>query len=218
MRPYTKTRQWKHPEGYKYLAAWTNALLLRFLIRKFTESLPRSEHRSKTQLDDAGRSVVSNIEEGYKRPTTKEYLSFIGFSQGSLEEIKGLVKQAHQDGFLKSKPGSSLADSGIDLKEVKGLLEDSKGNISLNLLYPPLESLKGTDLTLEIFMELINKTDWLLRQTVVSLEKKTAEEMPLSPREKWLKVRMEKQFEEDRKMDEELKKIIEESRTKRKSL
>ena len=88
MPQYFKTRQWTHPEGYKYLAVWTNAVLLRFLIRKFTETLPRSEHRSKTQLDDAGRSVVSNIEEGYKRPTTKEYLDFLGFSQGSLEEIK----------------------------------------------------------------------------------------------------------------------------------
>ncbi len=215
MSNYFNTRQWKHPEGYKYLAPWTNAVLLRFLVRKFTEELPRSEYRSKTQLDDAGRSVVSNIEEGYKRPTTKEYLSFIGFSQASLEEVKGLVKQVHQDGFLKSKLGSSLADLKIDLKELKGLLKDSKGNLSLNLLYPPLKSLKPADLTLEIFLELINKTDWLFRQTVASLEKKMAEEMPMSGRERWLKAGMERKLEEDRKLDEELRKIVEQARAKR---
>jgi len=178
--------------------------------------------------------VVSNIEEGYKRPSTKEYLSFLGFSQGSLEEIKGLLKQVYQDRFLQSRPGSSLADLGIDLKEVKGLLKDSKGEIPLEVLYPPLASLNSplaslnsplTSLksplssskspltssndfavTLEMFMELVNKTDYLLRTLVKSLENKMAEEMPMSPREKWLKVQAIKRLEEDRKFDEELRK------------
>jgi len=208
MPQYFKTRQWRHPEGYKYLAVWTNAVLLRFLIRKFTKTLPYSEHRSKTQLDDAGRSVISNIEEGYKRPTTKEYLDFIGFGQGSLEEIKGLVRQAYQDGYLKSAPGSALADLGIDLKEFKGKLEDSKGEVPLEVLYFPLKSLKGSDLTFEMFRELIDKIDWLFRQTVTSLEKKMAEEIPLSPREKWLKARAERQLEEDRKFDRGLRESL----------
>jgi four helix bundle protein len=208
MPQYYRTRQWRHPEGYKYLAVWTNAVLLRFLIRKFTETLPHSEYRRQTQLDDSGRSAVSNIEEGYKRPTTKEYLDFIGFGQGSLEEIKGLIKQAYQDGFLKSKPGSVLADLGIKLEEVKGLLKDSKGEVPLEVLYPPLASLKASDLTFEMFLELINKTDWLFRQTVTSLEKKMAEEIPLSPREKWLKARAERQLEEDRKFDRELRESL----------
>ena len=208
MPQYFKTRQWTHPEGYKYLAVWTNAVLLRFLIRKFTETLPRLEYRTKTQLNDAGRSIVSNIEEGYKRPTTKEYLDFLGFSQASLEEIKGLLKQLHQDGFSQSKVGSGLISLGIDLNEIKGKLKETKGEVLLEILYPPLKSLKATDLTYEIFLELINKTDWLFRQTVASLEKKMAEEMPMSNREKWLKAQREKQFEEDRKIDEELRKML----------
>lgn len=222
MSQYFKTRQWKHPEGYKYLAVWTNAILLRFLIRKFTEILPQSEYRRKTQLGDAGRSVISNIEEGYKRPTTKEYLNFIGFSQGSLEEIKGLCRQANQDRFLKSRLGSSLADLRIDLKEFKGRLGDSKGGlkdskgelkeyrgtIPLEILYLPLATLKGFDLTYEMFLELINKTDWLFRQTVASLEKKMAEEIPMSAREKWLKAERERKLKEERSFDQELIEII----------
>ena len=168
----TKTRDWHHPEGYKFLAPWTNAVLLQFLIRTFTKTLPRSEYRGKAQTDDASRSVVANIEEGYKRSTTEEYLKFLGYSQGSLEEVKGDTRRYMQNGFLKSRPGSTLADLRIDLKEFKGLLEESKGNIPLTDLYPPLKSLKGADLTLEMFLELINKTDWLLRKLVISLEKK----------------------------------------------
>jgi four helix bundle protein len=165
-------RSWKHPEGYKYLAPWSNAVLLRFLCRKLTDTLPKSEYRTKSQLNDAARSVVSNIEEGYKRSKTKEYLDFLGYSQGSLEEVKGDIKRLMQDGFLKSKPGSSLRDLGIDLKEFKGLLEESKGEVPLETLYFPLKSLGPADLTFEIFMELINKTDYLLRNLVASLQKK----------------------------------------------
>lgn len=212
--PYS-TRQWDHPEGYKYLAPWTNATLLRFLIRKFTETLPKSEYRLKTQLDDAGRSVVSNIEEGYKRPTTKEYLDFLGFSQGSLEEIKGLFKQTCQDKLLRSVPGSSLKDIRVDLKEIKELLEETKGETPLEILYPPLSALKGNELTYEMFLELINKTDYLLRRLVRSLEESMGKEEVLSPYNKWLGKEMEQDETENKKFDEKLKEIVE--RGKRKS-
>lgn len=215
MVQYSKTRQWSHPEGYKYLGIWTNAVLLRFLIRKFTETLPKLEYRRKIQLDDACRSVVSNIEEGYKRPTTKQYLDFIGFSQGSLEEIKGLINQLYQDGFLKSRPGSSLADLGINLKEFKERLENSKGGLKkdkgvvpLDVIYPPLKSLKGTELTYEMFLELINKTDWLFRQTVNSLEKKMAKEIPMASREKWLKAERERKIKEEKELVKELRELM----------
>ena len=227
--PYS-TRQWKHPEGYKYLALWTNAVLLRFLVRKFTETLPSSEYRTKTQLDDSARSVVSNIEEGYKRATTREYLNFIGFSQGSLEEIKGLVRQVCQDGFLKSKPNSCLADIRLDLKEIKGLLRESKGllteskelpreskgllteskelpreskgGVTLEGLCSSLKSIRGAEMTYEMFIEIINKTDWLFRKLVESLEKKLNN--PGS-----LKKKYQKQADE---FDKELKSIVEKAK------
>jgi four helix bundle protein len=165
MIQYFKTRQWTHPEGYKYLAVWKNAVELQKLTKEFTKTLPYSEKRRKDHMDDASRSVQRNIEEGYKRPTTKEYLDFLGFSQGSLEELKGDIRDCLRDGLM----GKELHDK---------------------------------------FIELINKTDWLLRRLVKSLEKKMSEEMPMSPRERWLKARAIKQLEEDRKFDEEARKSL----------
>lgn len=196
------SRSWQDPEGYKYLVQWSNAVLLRFFVRRFTESLPKSEYRRKSQVDDAARSVVRNIEEGFKRTTTGEYLQFIGYSQGSLEEVKGDVRELTEDKFLASKPGSSLIGIGIDLgelnqslrikgsyrniKEAKGPLTSSNPPLSsskpfplqdfsyrpLTILYPPLNNVRAQNLTYEIFIELINKTDWLLRKLVESLETK----------------------------------------------
>ena len=220
------SRSWKDPEGYRYLVPWSNAVLLRFFVRKFTESLPKSEYRRKSQVDDAARSVVRNVEEGFKRTTTSEYLQFIGYSQGSLEEVKGDIRELTEDRFMKSKPGSSLTGIGIDLGELNRELKEGKGsygklsndreskgsygklrndreskgsygkleqskerlassNLPLNssktplrdftyhpltVLYPPLNHVQAQDLTYEIFIELINKTDWLLRKLVESLE------------------------------------------------
>ena len=162
-------RQWQHPEGYRYLAPWTNAALLRYLIRLLTVDFPKNEYRRKAQMDDAARSVVRNIEEGFKRPDTKSYLDFLGFSQGSLEEVKGDVRECSEDGLLKPVSGSALKGIGIDLEDFKGWLRENR---SPNILYPPLVSLKSSDLTYEIFIELINKTDYLLRKLVESLQEK----------------------------------------------
>lgn len=161
MKPHQSTRQWTHPEGYKYLAVWKNAVELQKLTRDFTKTLPYSERRRKDHMDDASRSVQRNIEEGYKRPTTKEYLDFLGFSQASLEEVKGDVRDCLRDEFM----GKDLHDK---------------------------------------FIELINKTDWLFRRLVDSLEKKMAEEKPLSPYERWLGGKMERKKEEDKGFDGEI--------------
>lgn len=175
-KPLQRSRVWQDPNGFQYLAVWQNAALLRVLIRKFTLTLPYSEKRLKAQLDDAARSQKRNIEEGWKRPTTSEYLNFLGFAQGSLEEVKGDIRDAKTDGFLRSVPGSSLLDIGINLREYKGLSQ-IKGEPTNpgHPYYQPLNTLDPKTLTFEMFIELINKTDYLLRVLVESLEKKLRE-------------------------------------------
>lgn len=188
VKPKTaRSRVWTNPEGYRHLVSWSNAVLLRYLVRVLTSSLPKAEYRRKAQIDDAARSVVRNIEEGYKRATTSEYLDFIGYSQGSLEEVKGDIRELTEDGFLAARKGSSLADLGIDLGEFNRALKGNKGSYRrlrdtkteytpVSVLYQPLGGIHARDLIYEIFLELINKTDWNFRQLVVSLERKLSGE------------------------------------------
>lgn len=172
-----RSRVWTDPEGYKFLVQWSNAVLLRYLVRKFTGGLPKSEYRRKAQIDDAARSVVRNIEEGYKRATTKEYVDFLGFSQGSLEEVKGDIVELAQDKFLKSEKGFLLSNLGMDLAEFHGKLKEVKGFYrNLEEVYPVLQKIGPVDMTVEIFLELINKTDFLMRKLVSALEAKQNKE------------------------------------------
>ncbi len=195
-KPQEKSRISKTSNGYIFLIAWSNASLLRVLNKKFTDSLPKSLYRLKSQSDDSCRSVVANIEEGFARQTTSEYIDFLGYSRASLIEEKGDIQRSLQDGILRTVPGSSLSKLGINLTdwhealrksvisrpaEIKGVyrnLREIRGSAtaaqgsSFKFLYSPVDDLKVEDLTNEIFIELINKTDWNIRKLVESLEKK----------------------------------------------
>lgn len=176
-KPKAQSRSWKDPIGYRFLTPWSNSVLLRILIRALTVTFLKSEYRRKSQMDDAIRSVVRNIEEGFKRSNTKDYLNFLGYSQGSLEEVKGDVRECLEDGLLKSKPGSTVIDLGIDLKAWNDWCQDPLNSpiipyFPLRGFKGMLREIKGSDLSYEVFMELINKTDWLLRRLVLSLEQK----------------------------------------------
>lgn len=177
-QPDQKSRVWQDPKGYQYLAVWQNAALLRVLVRKFTLNLTLNhpfEKRLKAQLDDAARSQKRNIEEGWKRPTTSEYLNFLGYAQGSLEEVKGDLRDAKTDGFLPSRPLSTLKDIGIDLNIFKGAGKGMAKGEPTDPGHPyfqPLTTLNPSTLTYEMFLELANKTDYLLRSLVSALETK----------------------------------------------
>lgn len=200
-KPLQRSHMSQTANGYIFLVSWSNASLLRVFVRKFTSVLPKSEYRLKAQLDDAARSVIANIEEGFGRPTTAEYLRFLGFTQASLIEVKGDIERVRQDGMIGSNSGSSLAGLGIDLRawhealrksvisqpaETKGVyrnVEERKRQekdqsflqsplSSFKFLYLPVDNIQTQDLTYEIFIELINKTDWHLRRLVNSLEDK----------------------------------------------
>lgn len=180
-KPVEKSRISQTPNGYIFLVAWSNASFLRVLNKKFTDSLPKSLYRLKSQSDDACRSVVANIEEGFARQTTSEYISFLGYSRASLIEEKGDIQRSLQDGLLKSVPKSSLRDVEIGLDEWHEVLKksvisnrDFKGNY--RNLEEYLERVETENLTYEIFIELINKTDWNIRKLVESLEKKMSQD------------------------------------------
>ena len=81
----------KNPIGYKQLLTWQQAGQILRQVKEFAHNylFKYDDRRLVTHLIDSARSVQRNIEEGYKRATTKEYVEFLGFSRGSLEELKG---------------------------------------------------------------------------------------------------------------------------------
>lgn len=109
---------YRNPQGYKQLLTWKQANQILELVEIFVTTLPKYHPKTNQKLADladhmlrSARSLVRNIEEGFKRTTTQQYLDFLGFSAGSLEELLGDFLYC-QKGNLGDQP---LADKGIKL-------------------------------------------------------------------------------------------------------
>lgn len=78
--------------NYKELDVWNLAMQLVEEVYNITDGFPKKEqYRLTDQLCRAVVSVPSNIAEGSKRHTTKEFLRFLGIAQGSLAEVETQV-------------------------------------------------------------------------------------------------------------------------------
>ena len=76
-------------KGYQDLIAWQRAMSLVDEIYSVTKEMPKSEEFGlKSQMRRAAVSVASNIAEGYRRRSPKEFKKFLRNSLGSAAELE----------------------------------------------------------------------------------------------------------------------------------
>ena len=109
-----------NPLGYRELLTWKQANTLFELTENLCVTLPVRHPETgqyltdlKDQMIRSARSVVRNIEEGYSRTSTKEYISFLGFSLGSLEELIGDFKYCQKGNIGDSEIRSKGIQMGV---------------------------------------------------------------------------------------------------------
>ncbi|MCX6812458.1 MAG: four helix bundle protein [Candidatus Berkelbacteria bacterium] len=125
---------------------WKQANEIFELTEKFVKTLPKYHPETGQKMMDtadhmlrSARSGVRNIEEGFSRASTKEYIEFLGFSKGSLEELLGDFEYCRRNNL----GDVSIADRAIFLLKGEGkmlhnqmeALEQKRvgsGNISSN--------------------------------------------------------------------------------------
>ncbi|MHA2060816.1 MAG: four helix bundle protein [Candidatus Sifarchaeia archaeon] len=138
---------------------------------------PGTIARLRSQIEDAARSMVSTFEESWGRPSTKEYLDFIGYSQGSLTEIRGDIERCLTDKLIASnkykKATIPTPSRTHPYPPVKSRRNPGKyGDLRVKLREYSGRDISKQDLTYELYIELINKSDYLLKKTVEGLQKK----------------------------------------------
>jgi four helix bundle protein len=75
--------------GYKDLIVWQKSLQLVILVYKITEKFPSSEiYGITSQIRRSAVSIPSNIAEGSKRRTQKDFSQFIAIASGSGAELE----------------------------------------------------------------------------------------------------------------------------------
>jgi len=118
----------KNPVGYRSLITWRQAGEIYLRAKDFARNyLDRiKDQRLVNHIVNSARSVQRNIEEGYKRATTKEYVVFLGFSRGSLEELKRDFEELlreYREGIRREKEGGRRGKGEMgELRELVDLI------------------------------------------------------------------------------------------------
>lgn len=76
-------------EGYKELVVWNKVMELARIIYRLTASFPKTEQYGLTsQMRRAAVSIPSNIAEGSKRGSKKDFTNFLRTALGSSAELE----------------------------------------------------------------------------------------------------------------------------------
>ena len=74
---------------HKDLDIWKRSKILCIEIYKITENIPSKEQYGLiSQMQRAAVSVPSNIAEGYRRNSSKDFIRFLSIASGSLAELE----------------------------------------------------------------------------------------------------------------------------------
>lgn len=103
---------------FRELIVWQKAIELAKEIYRVTEELPATEsYGLRSQMRRAAVAIPSNIAEGAKRRTTKDFLQFLHIADGSAAELETQIILA-EDSFPKLR----LERSKALLDEVERML------------------------------------------------------------------------------------------------
>ncbi len=105
---------------YKNLIVWQKSVDLSIKIYKITNTFPEHEKFGLTnQLRRAGVSLPSNIAEGSKRTTKKDFKHFLTIASGSGAEMETQLYIAQQLGYLTNEEYSTTQE---DITEVMKMI------------------------------------------------------------------------------------------------
>lgn len=117
--------------SFKDLVVWQKAFGLCLRVYRATAPFPADERFGLTaELRKTARSVPYNIAEGHKRPTTADYLRFLGYAAGSGGELETQLLLAQALTYLGESEAESLLS---DYREVERMLAGLVRSLSAKL-------------------------------------------------------------------------------------
>ncbi|MEK7581773.1 MAG: four helix bundle protein [Patescibacteria group bacterium] len=109
-------------KGYKNLKVWQRSVELALATYELTEKFPKSEiYGLISQMRRASISIPSNIAEGSRRRSNKDFSHFLVIAQGSGSELETHIEITKQLSFSKN----------LDYSRVDSLLDETMRMLSV---------------------------------------------------------------------------------------
>lgn len=105
-------------ERFEEMKVWQDARVLMSSVYAATRMKPFSSDLGlKEQIQRAAVSVMSNIAEGYERDNNREFVKFLGYSKGSVGEVRSLLYVALDNGCIDQVSFDSLYGSCVNIAQ-----------------------------------------------------------------------------------------------------
>ena len=119
-------------QSYRDLLVWQRSMQLLKETYERTERFPRREIYGITaQMRRAALSIPSNISEGHGRPTTRDFIRFLGIASGSLRELQTFCDASVLLGFISESELTTMRHLGDETgRMLVGLRESLKRRIA----------------------------------------------------------------------------------------
>lgn len=103
-------------KSYKELIVWQKSMDMVVEVYKLVNKLPNEELYSlSSQIRRAAVSVPSNIAEGQKRNSTKEFAQFLSFAKGSNAELQTQLLICTRLGFMTENDIKTAYDLTVEI-------------------------------------------------------------------------------------------------------
>jgi four helix bundle protein len=101
------------------LLFWQKAREWSKRIHQNTQREPfKADHRLVVQINDSSSSVMANIAEGFGRGTQGEFVQFLGYSIGSLNETQSHLCVAYDRAYLNRAEYADLFRAGTEIRKL----------------------------------------------------------------------------------------------------
>jgi four helix bundle protein len=106
-------------QNFTDLLIWQRARAWSKAIFQHTRSEPfRSDRRLVEQINDSSESVMANIAEGFGRGTQGEFVMFLGYALGSLNETQSHLTAAYDRQYVPREDFGRLFGEGTEIRKM----------------------------------------------------------------------------------------------------
>ena len=165
--------QFKKKAGYEYLLAYKLTIPIYDLTVEFVKKYIDYKSRTRDQMEQAARSGMQNISEGYKQQSLAGYIKLSGVSRGSLEELlNDYLSYARQNKIeIWDKEKAKR-----EIREIGEIWEIIKKNPYLPSQpnFPSLPTLSSP--AVNLLITLITQANYLIDKLIESLTEKHTKE------------------------------------------
>src|SRR3990172_270369 len=78
----------------------------------------KHDQRLVVQINDSSESVMSNMAEGFGRGTQEEFITFLGYALGSLDETQSHLCAAYDRGYVDKEQFAGLYREGTAIRKL----------------------------------------------------------------------------------------------------